>query len=137
MEYSYEWMLDRAYSMIPKERFERKRFEIPVAKVSIEGNKTVILNFKHIVDTINRDAKMVMRYLLRELATSGTFDGQRLILKGIFSPLKVNEKVREFIREYVICPECGCPDTIIVKEERVSFLRCMACGAKKPVKPIK
>lgn len=137
MKYEYEWLLERVYQSLPKERLERKRFEIPVAKTVIEGNKTIIVNFRSIADTLGRDAKMIMKYLLKELATSGTFDGQRLLLKGVFSSIKINEKIREFAREYVICPECGCPDTIIIKEDRISFLRCTACGAKRPIKPIK
>ncbi len=137
MKYDYEWLLERVYQSIPKEKLVKKRFEIPVAKVIVEGSKTIIYNFKSIAERLNRDPKMIMKYLLRELATSGTFDGQRLILKGVFSSLKINEKIREFTREYVICPECGSPDTIIIKEGRVTFLKCMACGAKRPIKPIK
>lgn len=133
----YEELLERAYKSLPKKRMERRRFEIPVAKTIVEGSKTIIINFKSIVDTLGRSEKMVMKYLLRELATSGTFDGQRLILKGVFSTIKINEKIREFSREYVICPECGCPDTMIIKEDRISFLRCTACGARRPIKPIK
>ncbi|MCX8172587.1 MAG: translation initiation factor IF-2 subunit beta, partial [Archaeoglobaceae archaeon] len=32
------------------------------------------------------------------------------------------------------CKECNAPDTELIKEERVLFLRCLACGAKQPVK---
>ena len=33
-----------------------------------------------------------------------------------------------------LCPECKKPDTKLEKEGRVIFIRCMACGAKHPVK---
>ena len=37
---------------------------------------------------------------------------------------------------FVICPLCGKPDTKIIKEGGVGFIRCMACGSKNPVKGI-
>jgi translation initiation factor 2 subunit 2 len=37
---------------------------------------------------------------------------------------------------YVICPVCKRPDTRIVKEKRLSFLVCNACGAKSSIKQL-
>ena len=34
---------------------------------------------------------------------------------------------------YVVCTECGRPDTKIVKEDRVMVLECEACGARRPI----
>nr|1K81_A Chain A, PROBABLE TRANSLATION INITIATION FACTOR 2 BETA SUBUNIT [Methanocaldococcus jannaschii] len=36
----------------------------------------------------------------------------------------------------VICRECGKPDTKIIKEGRVHLLKCMACGAIRPIRMI-
>jgi len=38
---------------------------------------------------------------------------------------------------YVLCSECKKPDTILIKENRMTFVKCEACGARKRVEDIK
>ncbi|RLI78897.1 translation initiation factor IF-2 subunit beta, partial [Archaeoglobales archaeon] len=40
------------------------------------------------------------------------------------------------VKTYVLCKECNAPDTEFVREERVLMVRCLACGAKHPVKGV-
>ena len=47
---------------------------------------------------------------------------------------RINEKISQYVKEYVLCPECGKPDTRLMKEDKFIFIKCSACGAKKPVK---
>ena len=42
-----------------------------------------------------------------------------------------------FEEEYVTCHTCRSPDTNMVKEERLFFLKCEACGATCSVSSIK
>ncbi|OMO59263.1 Translation initiation factor IF2/IF5 [Corchorus olitorius] len=64
----------------------------------------------------------VMAFLLTELGTSGSLDGQqRLVVKD----------------EYVICLGWKSPDTFLSKENRLFFLRCEKCGSGRSVAPIK
>ena len=46
----------------------------------------------------------------------------------------INTKIQQYAEEFVICPTCKKPDTILKKEERITTIKCMACGAKHPVK---
>ena len=39
-----------------------------------------------------------------------------------------------YAHEFVFCPECGKPDTKLEKEDKFSFIKCLACGAKNYVK---
>ena len=134
--YDYDTLLKRAYSQLPEEVFKDVRFEVPNPESIIEGNRTVIKNFRDIAKVINRDVQFFAKYVMRELGTAGNLEGQRLILQGKFSNYLINSKIKEFIEEYVLCDECGKPDTKIVKEGRLHFLKCMACGAIKPIKLI-
>jgi len=34
----------------------------------------------------------------------------------------------------VLCPECKKPDTQLKKEDRITTIKCSACGAKHPVR---
>ena len=47
--------------------------------------------------------------------------------------MQVDEKLKEYTDVFVICSECGRPDTRMVKEGRILLLECEACGAKRPV----
>ncbi len=131
---NYEKLLERAYSQLPKEIFETKRFEIPEADVFIEGKRTIIRNFKEIADILDRDPEHIMKYLLRELGTAGDFDGQRIVLQGKFTTTVINDRIKDYTKEYVLCRECKKPDTEIIKEHRIYLLKCKACGAKSPIK---
>lgn len=130
----YEEMLNKAMKEIPKQVVEKTRFEVPLVKGHIEGNKTIIANFIQICDVIHREPSLLLKYLQRELATPASIDGQRLILGRKISSNSVNEKIIQFVKFFVTCKECGKPDTELFKENRVLFLKCMACGAKYPIK---
>ncbi len=86
-----------------------------------------------IAERVRRDPEHLLQYLLRELGTPGTIEGRRVVFKSKVNPAQLVERIREYTEMYVICSECGRPDTKLVKEGRVHFLECEACGAKRPV----
>jgi len=131
---NYEELLERAQKNLPQKVQSKERFEIPKVTGHIEGNKTIVTNFQQIVVTLRRDPKHMLKYLLRELAAPGNIDGQRLILGRKISSSLINEKVQKYANDFVICQECGKPDTNIIKEGNVSMIKCAACGAKHPIK---
>jgi len=85
---------------------------------------------------MHRPSEHVTQYLLAELGTSGTLDGQqRLVLKGRFLPKVFEGVLRHYFIDYVICNMCKSSDTQLVKEQssRLSYCRCQACGASRSV----
>ena len=130
----YEKLLERAKKNLPEKAIVKERFEMPKVKGHIEGNKTIITNFNQIAVTLRRDAKHMLKYLLRELATPGTIDGQRLTLGRKINSTIINNKLQKYANEFVICKDCKRPDTQIMKEGKVTVLKCTACGAKHPIK---
>jgi translation initiation factor 2 subunit 2 len=135
-EYGYEQLLDRARTSVPEKLFDKDRFNIPRVSTFTEGNKTFVLNFKEICDVLNREPSQLMKFLLRELATSGLVQGNRAVFQGRFPDSSLDDLVRRYTKEYVLCPLCGQPDTVLKKEGRVTILTCEACGARNPVKGI-
>ena len=129
----YEDMLSKAEEELPEDRFDEARFEIPDAETQKDGSKTVLRNFSELVDTFNREASHLSKYLLNELGTAGHVDGDELVLNGSFRRGTINAKIQSYADEYVICPECGKPDTRMVKEKGVELLKCEACGARHPI----
>jgi len=130
----YEKMLDKLYKEVKPLEVSSERFEIPKVKGHIEGTKTIIANFSQIYSTLRRTPEHITKFLFKELATPGTIDGERLILNRKLSSKSINDKIEEYATEFVICKECKKPDTEIVREDRVAFIHCLACGAKHPVR---
>jgi translation initiation factor 2 subunit 2 len=130
----YKAMLKKAKKELPQETEAVERFEIPKVRGHIQGNKTIISNFANIVDLIHRPAEHLLKFLQKELATPGEIKKATLILGTKVPASKINEKISKYITEYVLCKECNKPDTKIIKENNFSFIRCLACGAKHPIK---
>lgn len=133
---SYDKMLEEAYSQLPSQAFKRERLEVPKPICTISGSRTILHNLGEICNVLRRDQTHVLRFLSREMATAGTVEGSRVIFQGRFEPAALERLIQHYMDVYVICPICKRPDTRIVKEKRLLFLLCEACGAKSPAKPI-
>lgn len=129
----YEDLLKKAKENLPKGLVEKARFEIPKVIGHIQGNKTIVENYPQICSTLQRDPEQLLKYLQRELATPATIEGPRLVLGRKISANMINEKIEKFAHEFVLCKECGKPDTKLLKEDKVLKKKCMACGAKQPI----
>ncbi len=132
----YETLLDDAYEQLPDTVFETKRFKTPKGYSVIQGNRTIIKNLGDVARTLNRDPQHVLKYLLRELGTSGNVEGNRAILQGKFTHYVINDRIKEYVGSFVMCHECNRPDTIIIREDRIDMLKCSACGARVPLKSL-
>ena len=130
----YIQLLKKAKEHLPEIQKTTERFEIPKVSGHIEGNKTIVTNFSSIVKIFGRDQEQLLKYLQRELATPALLDGQRLVLGRKINSEFINKKIEQYAKDFVICKECGKPDTKIVKEDRFLFVKCTACGAKYPLK---
>lgn len=130
-------MLKKARGEMPESVFESERFEIPNVKGHIQGSKTVVSNFHQIAGVLGRGPEHLLKYILKELATPGKLTKNTVVFGAKVPASRINEKIRKYASEYVLCPDCGKPDTRIVKEGDLSFMKCQACGAKHQVKAMK
>lgn len=128
-------MLRDARKELPESIFEKERLEIPKVKGHIQGNRTIISNFLQIASILGREPEHMLKYILRELATPGEIKKSGSVIMGTKVPAsRINEKIKQYANDYVFCSECGKPDTKIEKEKGVVFIKCMACGARHPIK---
>jgi translation initiation factor 2 subunit 2 len=135
MEYDYQKLLEKAKRALPETNKEASRFEIPVADV-VTGKQTVIKNFLEISKALRRDETHLAKYLYKELAVPGSMRGPELLLQGKINSGMINQRIREYAAEFVICNECGKPDTDMNKTDRLFFLKCQACGARRSLRAI-
>ena len=132
----YEKLLEEAFKKVkhPENLSDSERFEIPKVSGHFEGKKTMLTNFSQISEHIRRNPEHFQKYLLKELAVSGQREGDRLVLNMKVPSAKINQKVEDYVKEFVLCKECKKPDTELIKEDRLSFIHCLACGAKHSVR---
>ncbi|MFW5904066.1 MAG: translation initiation factor IF-2 subunit beta [Candidatus Saliniplasma sp.] len=130
----YDDLLSRARKDLPDEISNHSRFKIPEIEAMVEGNTTILRNFTEIANKLNREPEKLLKYLLRELATAGDKENGRVVFKGKINPRKIRDKIESYVEKYVLCSECGRPDTRLVKDGRITILECDACGAHRPVR---
>ncbi len=136
MTFNYDDLLKRACSQIPEVSLKRERLELPRIIINTVGMRTIISNFKEIADALDRDPQHILKFLTREMATAATFHESRAIFQGKFQRDSFERLLQRYMESYVICPVCKRPDTRVVKEKRLSFLVCNACGAKSSIKQL-
>lgn len=143
-EYKYEDLLTRVYDTLKARNpdyvaGERRRFVMkPPEVVRVSARKTAFANFTEIVKLMHRQQDHVMAFMLAELGTTGTLDGnQQLVVKARFQQKQIENVLRRYIREYVTCHTCRSPNTILTKEDRLFYLTCETCHARCTVAPIK
>ncbi len=130
----YDDLLNRGKSELPGNIVSRSRFEVPSAKVTHEGKKSIVTNLGDICSRLDRDPDAVAKYLLRELGTAGSRSEGRLFLNGTFSADDIDVVIKKYVETFVMCRECHLPDTRLQKEGRRTFIRCEACGARYETK---
>ena len=133
MTETYKKLLDDLYTKV-KVVQTTERFEVPKVTGHVEGNKTIVDNFQEICNILRRDCSHVAKFLSRELATQAIIDKGRIIFNRKLQSSRINEKIQAYVDEFVICKECKKPDTEFIKEDRLMFVHCLACGAKHPVR---
>ncbi len=132
----YKELLEQAYKKIKPVESKTNRFEIPNVKSIIEGTKTIISNFLQITSYLRRKPEHLEKFLEKELATKGKIEKDRLILIKKIPSKRLDDKIKDYVERYVICKECGKPDTEIIKQDNFFFIHCLACGAKHSIAKI-
>jgi len=132
-EMNYEDLLNRGKKQIPDEISDSQRLEIPKVKGHIQGNKTILSNFLQIAKLLDRPPEQILKFILKELATAGEIKNTYVMFNNKIAASKINEKIEKFSNLFVICKECGKPETKLIKENNINIIKCQACGAKYTV----
>lgn len=131
----YENLLRRIRTSLSEEsNGAGARFELPVVDVMWEGQKTFLRNFAEFPKVLRRDPDKVIQYLSKEFAVPAERIGEKAMFIGKRDPDDFTRLFQIYVKDYVECPTCKSPDTRVVKENRISFLICEACGAKSTMR---
>lgn len=143
-DYTYDELLTRVFDIMRLKNPEmasgtKQKFVMrPPQVVRVGTKKTSFVNFMEICKMLHRHQKHLLDFLLSELGTSGSIDGNnQLIIKGRFQQKQIENVLRRYIKEYVTCHTCRSPNTLLQKDSRLFFLQCEACGSRCSVASIK
>ena len=89
----YEKMLDQCMCRLPCDCMDAGRFTIPKAEVLIEGARTIFYNFYDIANKLRRDPRHILKFFLKELATSYEERDKKIIFQGKFSSATIDWKI--------------------------------------------
>ncbi|XP_030318924.1 eukaryotic translation initiation factor 2 subunit 2 [Calypte anna] len=143
-DYTYDELLNRVFNIMREKNpdmvaGEKRKFVMkPPQVVRVGTKKTSFVNFTDICKSLHRQPKHLLAFLLAELGTSGSIDGNnQLVIKGRFQQKQIENVLRRYIKEYVTCHTCRSRDTILQKDTRLYFLQCETCHSRCSVASIK
>jgi translation initiation factor 2 subunit 2 len=143
-DYTFDELLNRVFEIMQAKNpemvaGEKKRFIMkPPQCARVGTKKTSFVNFTEICQTLKRQPKHILAFILAELGTSGSVDGNnQLIIKGRFQQKQLESVLRRYIKEYVTCHTCRSPDTILERDVRLYFLKCRVCQSRCSVATIR
>lgn len=143
-DYTYLELLERVNSLLRAKNpslTTRKRHTLPPPEMARVGTrKTMWANFPKICMAMHRAIPHLQSFMLAELGTQGSIDGnQRLVLKGRFEAKQIESLLKKYIIEYVTCHMCRNPETTLTRDAvtRLYFIQCESCGSRRSVAPIR
>ncbi len=110
------------------------RLKLPAPQTMVSGKKTFWLNYMEFPSLLRRDPNDFLNYFRSQLAINASIENGRAIFMGRPDKQSFAALVQRYLKERVICPVCGSPDTRLEKNKQVLSLVCEACGARSAVK---
>jgi len=142
--YSYTQLLNRVVDSLHQnnpEITDKKRITMkPPQLMRVGTKKTLWVNFQEICSTMGRSSDHVFQFMMAELGTEGSIDGnKRLVIRGKFVPKYIESLLRKYIGEYVACQMCRSFKTNLTRDNvsRLFFVACQDCGSSRSVAQIR
>lgn len=116
------------------------RYKMPRLQVKVEGKgngiKTVVVNLSTVAQSLARPGGQVVKWFGLDLGAQTNMDppDDRWIINGAHDGETLQKSLFIFIEKYVLCDDCGNPETDFVIKDEVVRKDCKACGARsKPL----
>lgn len=134
---SYDMLLARIEKYLkPSDKEAESKVKIPIA-IKRDGSTKTSLNITEICRVLVREVVHLKQYIEVELSANTSIDADgRLILKGIFPEAQLQKIVRNYIKQYVSCGVCSSLQTVLEREDKLLFKKCLSCHASQSVSAI-
>lgn len=115
------------------------RYKMPAVFGKIEGRgngiKTVIPNILEVGLSLHRNPSEVNKFFGCELGSQTTYseETERAVVNGAHTDKALQDLIHRYVEIFVLCPNCGLPETEYKIKNECIFHKCAACGAKDMV----
>lgn len=132
-----EKYLDRCYDILNREscfsNSAKKQYIVP-PEISFLNKKTKIGNIEKIAEILNRDLDVLHNYMQSELHTQINILGDNsFVIVGRFKPKNIEKVLKSFIISNIQCTMCKSLNTTIKREEKINFMYCGNCKARRAI----
>ena len=113
------------------------RYKMPVVYGKVEGRgngiKTVIPNIAEVALSLHRSPAEVCKFFGTEIGAQTSYNEKddRAVVNGQHTDPQLQDMMHKYIEKYVICPNCGLPETEYKIKNGCIYHRCAACGASE------
>lgn len=131
-ELQYEYLLNRAEEFLKKNtKLNKKNIKLIVTR----KNKKTQVNVEEVAIQLNRQSEHLSKYILKGLFSEGNINDKGILnIDGRFVQSEVENLIKRFINEFVICKSCESIDnTVIIKKNRLFFVHCNDCNSERCV----
>lgn len=110
------------------------RYKMPalVAKKEGRGNgkKTILTNVVEIGAALSRPPTYLTKYFgcVLGAGTSWNIDADRYQVNGYYEQPDLQQKLFDFVREFILCTSCSNPETVLSIRDQKIYSKCKACG---------
>lgn len=127
--YDVNSLLDRAYNSFV---LDRKKLKLVPPNIEKKDRKTYIHNFTDICNSINRNVDDIRIFIGKELSvdTSIKENGALKIDTIIKSSNIIENVIKKYIIDHVMCKLCKSCRTKTHKIDRILYLECETCKSK-------
>jgi translation initiation factor 2 subunit 2 len=108
--------------------YRYSRTPVNIKTQSSKGGETIIENSKVIAEDLFRTIEQIAKYLQYSLNTSQSIKAEKIVLRGIFTKVDIENCLDKLTEDYIKCPICGIPETYYEKEKKYLVIRCKGCG---------
>ena len=142
--YEYDFLLDRIFLALLsfKETDSKpKKLTLPPPVIArVAAKKSLFSNFQDVCAALNRSMDHAISFFNRELASDCAIDQEnRLVIRGKFMPRHIENVLKKYVVEFVLCRDCNSSDTLLekMKDTRTITITCNSCSSERVVGAIK
>lgn len=113
------------------------RYRMPVVYGKVEGRgngiKTVIPNISEVALSLHRKPSEVNKFFGCELGAQTSYNEKddRAVINGQHTDLELQNMIHKYVEAFVICPNCGLPETDYKIRGGCIYHKCAACGSNE------
>lgn len=99
------------------------------------NNKLYLDNIQLIANQLNIDVNYLIKHISYELSTNNGYDKMKgfWINKSIADKNIIQQKIYDFINIFILCKQCGNPETkLYVKNDKLKQ-NCISCGVNSTI----